>query len=209
MGGPCWCLKEVPEEKRTGRFQGPPCTDNFQIAMFEYNGVTYSSCEQAFQSLKFREGTSMRSTIAVTRPKHGETDSAHGMRCWQLGQSRSDPLVDQFEHVKVGLMYVVNVAKYVSNPRFKQDLIEKTGEWPLVGGRSTADWEKWNGLIHSLIREKIKNDADLHIELARDVSNLVEMKKLQVEMLALWKEPEAESESDSDAIYHQINFKST
>ena len=98
------------------------------------------------------------------------------------------------------------VAKYVSNPRFKQDLIEKTGEWPLVGGRSTADWEKWNGLIHSLIREKIKNDADLHIELARDVSNLVEMKKLQVEMLALWKEPEAESESDSDAIYHQVNL---
>ena len=128
------------------------------------------------------------------------------LRCWQLGQSRSDPLVDQFEHAKIGLMYVVNVAKYVSNPRFKQDLIEKTGEWPLVGGRSTADWEKWNGLIHSLIREKIKNDADLHIDLARDVSNLVEMKKLQVEMLALWKEPEAESESDSDAIYHQVNL---
>merc|ERR1712167_357222 len=119
-------------------------TDNFQIAMFEYNGVTYSSCEQAFQSLKFREGTSMRSTIAVTRPKHGETGSAHGMRCWQLGQSRSDPLVDQFEHVKVGLMYFVNVAKYVSNPRFKQDLIEKTGEWPLVGGRfKPLLQEKW------------------------------------------------------------------
>merc|ERR1712159_424695 len=114
MGGPCWLLKEVPEENRTGRFQGPPCTDNFQIATVKYNGVTYNSCEQAFQSLKFREGTSMQSTIAATRPKHGETGSEHGMRCWQLGQSRSDPLIEKFEDVKVGLMYVVNVAKYVS-----------------------------------------------------------------------------------------------
>merc|ERR1711939_249841 len=84
MGGPCWLLKEVPGQNRIGRFQGPPCTDNFQMAKFTYEGRGYCSCEQAFQAMKFEEGSLTRSSIQASGPVHNEDESSYGMRIWKM-----------------------------------------------------------------------------------------------------------------------------
>ena len=81
MGGPC--------RLETGgrlRKAGPACTDNFQVRPFEFQGATYHSCEQAYQALKYEPGSQDRDRVAAIRPNVGETDSAHGMRCWNAGQ---------------------------------------------------------------------------------------------------------------------------
>ena len=36
-----------------------------------------------------------------------------------------------------------------------------TGERPIKGVPSTWQWEKWNGLIHLLIRDKLRQGIDL------------------------------------------------
>ena len=193
MGGTCWLVK--PNGRRG---KGPPCTDNFQIVAFAYDGTTYHSVEQAFQSLKFRPGSSQRKHIAVSKPSQGESEGAYGMRMWQLGQSRHDPLCDSFEEIKVALMYVLNVAKYVSNPSMEAELIQGTDGFPIDGGASTWMWQKYNGLIHTLIREKIRSKADLKVEAMRDVTRVVEAQKVVAEMEALWDPKKLGVDSDDD-----------
>ena len=65
MGGPCFILVpsvdkdrpdtlrdldidiDIDKDKNEGSFlPGPPCTDNFQIKEFFYDGIVFYSCEQ-------------------------------------------------------------------------------------------------------------------------------------------------------------------
>lgn len=121
MGGPCF----LAVEGKTKKTHAPPCTDNFQIRPFEYEGKSYWSCEQAlacgylcliqrvctqaYQALKFPPGRHHDMVVAVS-PFAGESDSNHGMRAWQKGQSgrcRGD-----WDSVKLSCMLEVNRAKY-------------------------------------------------------------------------------------------------
>jgi predicted NAD-dependent protein-ADP-ribosyltransferase YbiA (DUF1768 family) len=180
MGGPCWLRKANGK-----RGQGPACTDNFQMRKFQYRTTAFSSVEQAFQSLKFQTGTSTASLIANLHPRLNESASAYGMRCWQEGQSRDDPLIANFEAVKVALMYVLNCAKYVSNPEMQAELTKATGELPIDGGASTWQWQRGNGLIHTLIRHKIKQGSDLQAERDRSYADPAEAARIMAEMEAL------------------------
>ena len=62
MGGPCLQYVRSPHGEHEQRLC-PPCTNNFQVVPggFEYDGITWHSVEQAFQSLKFPRGASLSS----------------------------------------------------------------------------------------------------------------------------------------------------
>ncbi len=174
MGGPCYIKKD-------GSFAvAPASTDNFQVAPFEYKGVQYYSCEQAYQAYKFQvdspEHEAIRSLVPDT--KNNETDESHGMRCWSLGQSVSGVTAFRGDHecTKVNIMYEVNKAKYDQYPELQLALLQ-TGNDEIVGAPSTSwkfhgilhKWSFWNGLIQMRIREELKNPADRNLGKLEDI----------------------------------------
>ena len=160
MGGPCFKVVKDNSSKtgRQKKVKGPACTDNFQIVKFTHLGEEWWSVEQCYQALKF--AGDMRETIQKTLPHAGETGSAYGMRVWSLGQ-RGRNMVLEWEHKKLEVMFLVNLAKYKCNPELQKELVEETGDFDLVGGPSTWEWSKWNGLIQMKIRKMIKEGRDL------------------------------------------------
>merc|ERR1711965_390050 len=121
---------------------------------------------------KFPSGSRTSRQIQVAQPTSNESSGEYGMRVWQEGQSRADRLIDNFEDVKVALMYVLNCAKYVSNPSMQSELVSQTGGMAIDGGASTWEWQKWNGLIHTLLRYKIQQGADLQAEASREFTDV-------------------------------------
>jgi predicted NAD-dependent protein-ADP-ribosyltransferase YbiA (DUF1768 family) len=157
MGGPCWIVG--PSGQRT---RGPPATDNFQVYPFESDGVRYYSCEQAYQALKFGPHSSNHDKVAAIAPRVGESDSAHGMRCWDAGQSGTP--VENWDVVKVYVMLAVNRAKYTAHADLQAQLLA-TGTHDICGAASTGwtsrdgtshNWGKWNGVIQMIIREELR-----------------------------------------------------
>ena len=165
MGGPCYLWRPNPEKKRVDRVEGPPCTDNFQIAKFTYrdplceNGAVleFWSAEQAYQALKFPPQSQSGESIRNTHPERGDTGAVYSSRVWRMGNSKREEQLGNWEEIKVGVMYVINCAKYASNPAMIGELVEVTGQLRIEGARSTWQWpgQKWNGWVHMLIREKI------------------------------------------------------
>jgi len=137
--------------------KGPPCTDNFQIRRFTYQDVVWQSVEQAYQASKFRG--EWRTKLQEAVPFGGETDSAYGMRVWQMGQ-RGRGMVLEWEGMKVESMYRLNVAKYAHNPDLCEELVA-TGTRRMKGAPSTWEWSKLNGLIQTLIRKQLREGVDL------------------------------------------------
>ena len=164
MGGPCFKIiqtrswDESSKASRQQKVPGPACTDNFQIIKFSYLGLEWWSVEQCYQALKF--SGDMRETIQQTLPHAGETGSSYGMRVWSLGQKGRN-MVLEWEEKKLEVMFLVNLAKYDCNPELQKELLEETGEFELVGGPSTWQWSKWNGLIQMKIRSLVKEGRDL------------------------------------------------
>ena len=161
MGGPCF--KVIPDTSNTqaGRQRkvlGPACTDNFQIVRFTFLGQEWWSVEQCYQANKFRG--EMRDKIQQTLPHAGETGSSYGMRVWSLGQ-RGRNMVLEWEKKKLEVMFLVNLAKYACNPDLQRELVDETGDYELVGGPSTWEWSKWNGLIQMKIRKMVREGTDL------------------------------------------------
>jgi predicted NAD-dependent protein-ADP-ribosyltransferase YbiA (DUF1768 family) len=146
--------------------RGPPCTDNFQIRPFEYRGRIYHSCEQAYQAMKYKEGSSTREKVSKISPRDGESSHDHGMRCWSAGNAGTEKC-SNWDEIKVDTMLEVNRAKYAQHPDLCEDLLA-TGDVEIVGGPSTfwavqgKDhlWETWNGRIQMLIREELKKVPD-------------------------------------------------
>ena len=83
----------------------------------------------------------------------------YGHRVWRLGQ-RLTGMVLGWENIKVEMMFLVNAAKYSSNPDLQKDLLE-TGDLEILGGASTWQWSKWNGLIQMKIRDLLKQGVNL------------------------------------------------
>lgn len=137
-----------------------------QVRPFEYEGVTYWSCEQAYQALKFIPGP-QRNKLAAIRPMPGETDSAHGMRCWSEGQRGTKAAYrSDWDATKVGVMLAVNRAKYAAHADLRADLLA-TGAATIAGGPSTSwrhkgqdhKWQRWNGLVQMLVREELRETS--------------------------------------------------
>ena len=76
-----------------------------------------------------------------------------------------------WDNLKVEMMFLVNAAKYNSNPDLQKDLLE-TGDLEITGGASTWQWSKWNGLIQMKIRDLLQQGV-----------NLEEVKKMPMESL--------------------------
>ena len=83
----------------------------------------------------------------------------YGHRVWRLGQ-RLTGMILGWENIKVEMMFLVNAAKYSSNPDLQKDLLE-TGDLEILGGASTWQWSKWNGLIQMKIRDLLKQGVNL------------------------------------------------
>ena len=83
----------------------------------------------------------------------------YGHRVWRLGQ-RLTGMILGWENIKVEMMFLVNAAKYTSNPDLQKDLLE-TGDLEILGGASTWQWSKWNGLIQMKIRDLLKQGVNL------------------------------------------------
>ncbi len=97
-----------------------------------------------------------------------ESDSSFGMRCWSEGRRGSfSELREDWDAVKVGVMFAVNEAKYAQHPDLARDLLA-TGTATIVGAASTSwsfkgsdhDWGHWNGLIQMRLREELRPPAE-------------------------------------------------
>ena len=154
MGGPCFIVNKDGE-----KLVGPRATDNFQIIPFTFRQTTWFSAEQCYQAMKFPEGSPQHNQISNLHPHVGESEWNYGIRVWECGQNPSK-IVSNWEDTKVEIMYLINCAKYACNEVLQQQLLG-TGDNKIVGMQSTWMWEKWNGLIQMLIRQKLKEGVDL------------------------------------------------
>lgn len=137
---------------------GGPCTvdgvsyaalDNFLQCSFELGGVQWTSAEQYFQAAKFLD-PGYREQI---RGCHD------GDACWSLGNTRAFLIRDDWEAVKVDVMYEANKAKFMApGNEALRDALLSTGR-----GRIQAYgfpfWAKWNGILLERIREELRPAA--------------------------------------------------
>ena len=170
MGGPCFLLTESDAPKPEAvkhlptfkRHSAPPCTDNFQVAPFHYNGMSWHSVEQCYQAHKyFPTDNAQFETIHAMAPFAGETDHSHGMRAWKAGAVGN--LRKDWEAVKLELMLQACRAKLAAHATLRDELLS-TGDLKIVGGPSTSwqsksgahGWSSWNGKIQMLLREELR-----------------------------------------------------
>jgi predicted NAD-dependent protein-ADP-ribosyltransferase YbiA (DUF1768 family) len=177
MGGPC-TIK--PPAGATGaaalKRRAPPCTDNFHLAPFEYDGHAWHSCEHAYQACKFPRGSDVRARLARLAPRDGESGRAFGVHVWQLGQAHPDAVRADWSAAKVCIMYECNMAKYAAHENLREDLLSTAGsrlygpqstKWTHAGHEHT--WQKFNGWIQMRVREELRDPS------ARDATLLEEM----------------------------------
>ena len=185
MGGSCyiWTLEDNGE---IIRFQGPRCTDNFQIVNpgFRYLDSEWFSVEQAFQAVKFPDGSIARSEINETAPEIGESDEEYGLRVWFLGQPRDDSTMrDDWEQEKVKVMLQLNLAKYASDAKLQDELVATDG-FSIEAKGSTANWKHWNECTQIWIRQNLMTQDDLYAKIrvienmsAEDVEHMLDSVK--------------------------------
>lgn len=144
------------------RSAAPPCTDNFQLAPFEFNGAVWQSVEQCYQAQKyFPTDPETHTALLNMMPFAGETAHSHGMRVWLAGaRGRLRP---DWDVVKVELMVRACRAKLAAHAQLRAELLA-TADLTIVGAPSTSwqsksgggEWSKWNGRIQMLLREELK-----------------------------------------------------
>lgn len=181
MGGPCYLVEEPPTNPPAGggqvasasavaprkRIIGPPCTDNFQVAPFPFDGDDWQSVEQCYQACKVLKtsGASFRQRLQQMLPFAGETDHSYGMRVWREGSSAD--LRSDWDAVKVEVMLRVCRAKLLANEALRCELLS-TGDAQIKGAPSTSwtgssgnghSWTQWNGRIQTLLREELRQQA--------------------------------------------------
>jgi predicted NAD-dependent protein-ADP-ribosyltransferase YbiA (DUF1768 family) len=170
MGGPCILIDEEGKETTA-----PPCTDNFQVRPFFFDGQEWQSVEQCFQGLKFLD-LEMREQIRSIKKEPDQSDAGHGLSVWQAGQARAQIRPD-WDATKVEIMYLVNFAKYSQNKDLQDELLQ-TGTAEIAGGPSTSwttrsgrkvNWSEWNGRVQMLIRELLRHPADQNVSLAQEL----------------------------------------
>ena len=168
------------------RIQGPRCTDNFQIVNpgFRYLNSEWFSVEQAFQAIKFPDGSIARLEIHGTVPEIGESDDEYGLRVWLLGQPRGDSTMrDDWEQEKVKVMLLLNLAKYASDTNLQDELVATDG-FSIEAKGSTANWKHWNECTQIWIRQILMSQDDLNTTIRvienmnpEDVENMLDSVK--------------------------------
>lgn len=157
MGGPCYIIDN--NDDITHQRIAPNCTDNFQIILFDYDGLRWYSVEQCYQAAKYISDYKIR--INNKKPYETETDMDYGLRVWSYGQKNTDEMNPEWIEKRVHIMYCINRAKYACNPDLQEELL--TTENKIIWGRpSTHQWQIWNGIIQMIIRDEIKSGINLN-----------------------------------------------
>jgi predicted NAD-dependent protein-ADP-ribosyltransferase YbiA (DUF1768 family) len=129
---------------------------------FSYLDSEWFSVEQAFQAIKFPDGSIARLEIHGTAPETGESDEEYGLRVWLLGQPRGDSTMrDDWEQEKVKVMLLLNLAKYASDANLQDELVATDG-FSIEAKGSTANWKYWNECTQIWIRQILMSQDDLH-----------------------------------------------
>eukprot|EP00929_Paragymnodinium_shiwhaense_P013466 TRINITY_DN121306_c0_g1_i1.p1 TRINITY_DN121306_c0_g1~~TRINITY_DN121306_c0_g1_i1.p1 ORF type:complete len:320 (+),score=52.63 TRINITY_DN121306_c0_g1_i1:92-961(+) len=132
MGGPC-----------TVDGRSRPELDNFYKCSVEVDGVVWPSSEHCYQGSKFPTNQEMQEKIRT---------SASAMDSWKIGNSCRD-LREDWEIVKVRMMYMANRAKFQQS-QFLRDLLT-TSEGPITA-QGGLYWKTWNEILLERIREELR-----------------------------------------------------
>eukprot|EP00470_Lotharella_oceanica_P006144 CAMPEP_0170168974 /NCGR_PEP_ID=MMETSP0040_2-20121228/1916_1 /TAXON_ID=641309 /ORGANISM="Lotharella oceanica, Strain CCMP622" /LENGTH=141 /DNA_ID=CAMNT_0010407443 /DNA_START=181 /DNA_END=606 /DNA_ORIENTATION=+ len=76
-----------------------------------------------------------------------------GTKVWSMGQSRRYKIVENWEEIKVDVMYEANKAKFSQNAKLKEVLLSTKGD---IDARGFPFWAYWNGRILERIREELR-----------------------------------------------------
>ena len=162
MGGPCRLTR--PGKLAT---TGPAATDNFQLRPFSFGGDEWQSVEQCYQAHK-KTDPRARAAIRAITPRTGERAAAHGMRCWDAGQTGKNR--EDWDAVKVEVMLRACRAQYSQHADLRADLLATGLDTPLGGAPSTGwrdsktgekhSWTHWNGVIQTLCRDELGGRVD-------------------------------------------------
>jgi N-glycosidase YbiA len=110
------------------------CMDNFYECSFVLYDLEYSSSENYFQSTK-----------ATNRYDHEKIRKmGAGYGCYFMGGQIK--IREDWEKIKVDVMYRANKAKYEQNEELTKELVATESE--IVFGGSTSFWDRWNGLFY-------------------------------------------------------------
>jgi len=150
MGGPCYVDGKPYREM-----------DNFLVRPFIIDGVPYLSAEQYFQCMKFVD-EDYRVLIRATES---------GNKCWELGNSRSRPIREDWQEVKVDVMYAANKAKFEQHADLRAVLLGTTGH---ISAGGFPFWAVWNGIILERIREELRPPAERDQALLKEVISKME-----------------------------------
>ncbi len=107
---------------------------NFYDVPVEYNGIRYLNSEAAFQAQK--------TTDEAERVKFTHLNPSEAKR-----KGRSIKLCDDWENIKLNIMYEICYAKFTQNPDLNRKLLQ-TGNQTLVEGNTWNDtfWGMCNGI---------------------------------------------------------------
>ena len=104
---------------------------------------TWNSTEQYYQAMKSDD-------IYYRTKMKKETD---GLECWEMGQKVR--IRDDWDEIKVDLMYKANYAKFKQNIKLRDVLISTKGE---IFPYSTPYWTTVNKWILESLRDYFKED---------------------------------------------------
>ena len=107
---------------------------NFYPCSFVYEGITYSSSEAAYQAHKTLDNTE-RLRISMLDAEHAKEEG------------RKLALREDWEDVKLNVMYEICRIKFSTNPNLKKRLLD-TGDEELIEGNDWNDtfWGVCNGV---------------------------------------------------------------
>ena len=120
-----------------------PELGNFYPCEFVINDETWNSTEQYYQAMKSDD-------IYYRTKIKKETD---GLECWKMGQTVR--IRDDWDKVKVDLMYEANLAKFEQNKKLRDILISTKGKISLYGD---LYWNYVNSWILTSLRDYFKED---------------------------------------------------
>ena len=122
-----------------------PELGNFYPCEFVINNETWNSTEQYYQAMKSDD-------IYYRTKIKKETD---GLECWIMGQEIV--IRDDWDKVKVDIMYKANLAKFKQNKKLRNILISTEGELELNNG---SFWDYVNKWILESLKDYFKEDKN-------------------------------------------------
>ncbi|GAB5372151.1 hypothetical protein AAMO2058_001641000 [Amorphochlora amoebiformis] len=148
--------------------------DNFLIAEMKLDG-------KKFKDENYRE--------LIRNEKSGD-------KCWSLGQSRKFKIIENWEEIKVDVMYRANYAKFSQNDKLKKVLCETKGPIEAYGFRF---WAHWNGVLLERIREELRDQSKRNEKHLKKLVNTMEDYKFKIRDPRGWAKQEQKKEKENES----------